>query len=268
MTFTKLFSSITESTVWYECASTRLAWITMLAMADRNGRVWSSVPGLAGRARIPVEDARIALESFLAPDPDSRTPEFDGRRIEPIDGGWRLLNYFKYRDTRDARDVTEDARVRQQAKRARDRVSRDVTQCHAMSHSVTRGNGNAEAEAEEDIKKKQDTVGQTPPDVSPRLIVSKIAGPNLREQARKVLEFLNAKTGRNYQPVEANLDFIIGRLRDGASEDDLRSVIAKKTREWRGDEKMNQFLRPATLFNRTKFAQYCGELGQKEPTRA
>jgi hypothetical protein len=27
-----------------------------------------------------------------------------------------------------------------------------------------------------------------------------------------------------------------------------------------GDEKMNEYLRPATLFNRTKFAQYQGEL--------
>jgi hypothetical protein len=37
-------------------------------------------------------------------------------------------------------------------------------------------------------------------------------------------------------------------------------VIAKKCREWLHDEHMNEYLRPATLFNRTKFAQYQGEL--------
>lgn len=101
LTFTKLFSSITESTVWCEPDRTRLCWITMLAMADSRGRVWASIPGLANRARIPVEDARVAIATFLAPDPDSRSPENEGRRIEVIDGGWRLVNHEKYRAIRD-----------------------------------------------------------------------------------------------------------------------------------------------------------------------
>ena len=37
-------------------------------------------------------------------------------------------------------------------------------------------------------------------------------------------------------------------------------VIAKKVREWGADPKMSTYLRPATLFNATKFAQYQGEL--------
>ncbi len=73
----------------------------MLAMADQRGRVWASIPGLANRARIPVEDARVAIATFLAPDPDSRSPENEGRRIEVIDGGWRLVNHEKYRAIRD-----------------------------------------------------------------------------------------------------------------------------------------------------------------------
>lgn len=87
------------------------------------------------------------------------------------------------------------------------------------------------------------------PDVSPR------------ESARQILAFLNAKTGRNYQPVDANLEVIEARLKDGATEIQCRQVIAKKFREWGADEKMAEYLRPATLFNRTKFAQYQGELG-------
>jgi len=101
VTFTKLFSSITESTVWCESAGTRLTWITMLAMADRTGRVFGSIPGLANRARVTVDEARTAIESFMSPDPDSRTKDHEGRRIEVIDGGWRLLNHAKYRALRD-----------------------------------------------------------------------------------------------------------------------------------------------------------------------
>jgi hypothetical protein len=101
VTFTKLFSSITESTVWCEPSDIRIVWITMLAMSDRHGRVWGSIPGLANRAQVPVESARIALQVFLSPDPDSRTKDHDGRRIREIDGGWALLNHGKYRAIRD-----------------------------------------------------------------------------------------------------------------------------------------------------------------------
>jgi uncharacterized phage protein (TIGR02220 family) len=79
-------------------------------------------------------------------------------------------------------------------------------------------------------------------------------------QAREVLAFLNEKTGRHYQAVRANLEMIEARLKDGATIDELRAVVAKKCREWTGNEKMAPYLRPATLFNRTKFAQYQGEL--------
>ena len=119
MTFTKLFSSITESTVWCEPDRTRLVWITMLAMADRYGRVWGSIPGLANRARVPVEDARLAITTFLSPDPDSRSPEQEGRRITEIDGGWQLINHQKYRVLRDEeerRRQNREAKARQRKK--------------------------------------------------------------------------------------------------------------------------------------------------------
>jgi hypothetical protein len=45
-------------------------------------------------------------------------------------------------------------------------------------------------------------------------------------------EFLNEKTGRAYQPVPANVDMIVARLKEGATVDDCRAVIAKKCREW------------------------------------
>lgn len=84
--------------------------------------------------------------------------------------------------------------------------------------------------------------------------------PDLKTPAIEVLNFLNQKTGRNYKPVPANLEMIAARIKDGATVDELRMVVAKKCREWAADEKMNEYLRPATLFNRTKFAQYQGEL--------
>lgn len=79
--------------------------------------------------------------------------------------------------------------------------------------------------------------------------------------AHRLLKFLNEKTGRTYQPVPANLKLLDARLRDGATEANIRGVIARKVREWQGDPKMAEYLRPKTLFNATNFAQY---LGQRE----
>lgn len=107
LTFTKLFSSITESSIWMEPDATRLVWITMLAMSDKNGFVFGSVPGLAHRARVSIDDCRIALRTLLEPDHDSRTPDHEGRRIAVVDGGWALLNYAKYREILSAESIRE-----------------------------------------------------------------------------------------------------------------------------------------------------------------
>jgi len=86
-------------------------------------------------------------------------------------------------------------------------------------------------------------------------------GTALRRQALEVLGFLNEKAGKRFEATDANLDFIKGRLREGRDVQTLRMVIAMKCREWKDDEHMRQYLRPATLFNKSKCAQYVGELG-------
>ena len=86
------------------------------------------------------------------------------------------------------------------------------------------------------------------------------ARKKLSEECAEVLAFLNEKTGRNYQPVKANIQLIAARLREGATVIECRQIIAKKCREWRGDPKQEIYLRPKTLFNAMNFANYQGEL--------
>lgn len=98
--FVKLFGSILDSTVWREDHATRLLWVTMLAMADAEGVVEASIPGLADRARITLAECEHGLERLSSPDRYSRTVDHDGRRIQEIDGGWLLLNHHRYRERR------------------------------------------------------------------------------------------------------------------------------------------------------------------------
>ena len=124
--YTKLFNSILASTVWSEPNEVRIVWITMLAMATKDGKVEGSVPGLAVFARLPIEDTRRALDRLSAPDEESRSKELDGRRIQAIDGGWQLVNHFKYRQQLSADERREYLRIKQAEHRAKKRNSRPV----------------------------------------------------------------------------------------------------------------------------------------------
>lgn len=143
--FTKLFNTIVTSTIWQEDDKTRIVWITMLAIADADGIVSASIPGLASVANVSVDAARNAIKNLLAPDADSRTKDFAGRRIEEIDDGWRILNYLKYR-----RMLNDEERREYKAKWIADKRRQESTPRRLKSTQST----HAEAEAEADKKKR------------------------------------------------------------------------------------------------------------------
>lgn len=86
---------------------------------------------------------------------------------------------------------------------------------------------------------------------------------NIKSDAIEVLLFLNAKSGKKFRPVEANLKLIRARLLSGISPGDLKAIIAFKVRQW-ADGDMFKYLRPETLFNATKCEQYLGEIGGED----
>lgn len=119
MSYTKLFHSILDSSIWQESHQTRIVWVTMLAMADQHGEVQAAIPGLAKRAGVTIAEAEQAIATLSAPDTYSRTPDHEGRRIAKIDGGWEILNHAKYRHAASLEDRKEKAALR--AKRFRDK---------------------------------------------------------------------------------------------------------------------------------------------------
>ena len=160
--YTKLFNSIVTSTVWQESSDVRVVWVTLLALADKNGEVQASIPGLANLANVSVADCKEAIAALSAPDEYSRTPDNEGRRIQAINGGWELLNYRAYRDKATDADRREQARLRKQRQRDRQKQDgghanvtnshADVTNSHDLRDDVTpvsRQISQAEAEAEE-----------------------------------------------------------------------------------------------------------------------
>ena len=139
MGYTKLFSEILDSTIWREPLHVKVVWITMMAMCDRDGEVRASVPGLADRARVDRSQCEQALAILMAPDPDSRTTDHEGRRIAKVDGGWRLINHAAYKRRMSPEERRERDAERKRVERAARRVTL-VTSADVRGQSTMSGN--------------------------------------------------------------------------------------------------------------------------------
>jgi len=107
--YTKLYSDILTSSVWNEDNETRIVWITLLALAGYTGYVHCAMPSLALLSRVELSDCEKAIATLKAPDKYSRTSEYEGRRIEDVEGGWNILNYEKHRNRMsNAKDLSND----------------------------------------------------------------------------------------------------------------------------------------------------------------
>ena len=75
-----------------------------------------------------------------------------------------------------------------------------------------------------------------------------------------VINYLNEKTGRKFDPKnKSTIDMLRARFNEGRTMKDFITVIDKKVESWLTDDKMNKYLRPSTLFNRTNFENYINE---------
>ncbi len=108
--------------------------------------------GIVKTAQIDTEMGLEALERLGAPEPDSRSQIFDGRRLVRIDGGYVVLNMMEFRQ-RDQTATERQRRRRARIKAEKEGVTRDVT---VDAPSVT------DADAEEDANAEAEGRGRDP----------------------------------------------------------------------------------------------------------
>jgi len=125
MGFTKLDEGILQSSIMAEDSDTFKIWIALMASCEADGIARISPAYLANVCHIPIEIVTRAFDKFLGPDPQSRNSKREGRRIERVKHGWKLLNYqhyrrFLYSDSPDA--------IRQRRHREKICDKRDVSQ--------------------------------------------------------------------------------------------------------------------------------------------
>lgn len=157
--WTKLFGSIVTSSIWCEDDVVLRVWIAMLVTCNAEGVIEGAVPGFASLCRVSLEDMQRVLGILSSPDPYSRTEEHEGRRIEKVPGGWRILNYKKFRDK--GQDKEGSGAQKQKAYRDR-KLQSKVTVSNALPETVTHGNalpvevtGYTDADADEETEKEK-----------------------------------------------------------------------------------------------------------------
>ena len=235
MSYTKLANSILTSTIWMEDDQTRIVWLTLLAMADKNGEVQASIPGLANVARVSVESCHAAIDKFLAPDPYSRTKDDEGRRIEEIRGGWSLINHAEYRNLASDDDRKMKAAERQRRHRERYKRNSGVTAC-----DKSRQNPQADTDTDTDTEEKKK---------EPRSPKGKVG------QCEEILDVFNSAFKLQCRMTASRRKTLLIRLKDewwsenwqAAIEKGSRSdfLTGKNDRGWKIDFEF--FLKPETV---------------------
>jgi len=141
--YVKLFSSIYQGTLRGR-TNELLVFTNLLAHADRYGVVdmhWNAISEETG---LPKEAVLEAIKNLEAPDPESRSPDEQGRRITRMDEhrawGWHVVNYAKYRAIKNEDDRREQNRIAQEKWRSKQRKPPSA---------------HAEAEAKADTKAKK-----------------------------------------------------------------------------------------------------------------
>lgn len=120
--YAKLFQQVlTSSLTENEPVDVRGVFFMLMAAADRAGNVLGSDATIARIINVPMDQFKRCLEALMKPDPQSRSLEYEGRRVIPLERGlgYLLPSYVKYSGTMTDEQRREYFRIKQAECRAR-----------------------------------------------------------------------------------------------------------------------------------------------------
>ena len=141
-----------------------------------------------------------------------------------------------------------------------------LPECDLKTRVVARAKGFAEGMGKGFLEAFSEAFGKAMPNKEPEPEpIKEMSGRP--DAAAELLDYLNTQAGRNFRTVKATLKPIQDRLAT-ASPEQIRAVIDDRVKAWKGDPKMAEYLRPATLFSASKFESYLGNLGAADTNGA
>lgn len=225
--FVKLFSQILDSSI-ADNRKLRHFFTDLLLCADASGNVMMTETAIARRIGATVEEVEWGLKELSSPDPRSKTPDYEGRRIERLDGhgyGWKILNYEMYRAMRDAEQLREATRLRVQRHRAK------KSSCNTGNAPCNASNAmqKEEEEGEEEAK------AEVPPKVKKSKVDIPIFDESDSEDFRAIMtDWFNYKTQRKERYVETGWKRILAEQRQYPLAKVAASVDKSIRQMWKG----------------------------------
>jgi hypothetical protein len=140
--FAKIFGQIFDSSLAddFNC---RCMFMDLLVLADRDGIIDMTTEAISRRTNRPIEMVERYIGQLCEPDPHSRCPDCEGRRLLLLDGhrnwGWRIVNYAHYRNLRNDEARREYFREAQRSYRKKLKDVKDMsnTNFDSLSQSFT-----------------------------------------------------------------------------------------------------------------------------------
>ena len=80
--------------------------------------------------------------------------------------------------------------------------------------------------------------------------------------AEEVIAYLNDNSGSSFTKKGNNVKLIVSLAREGYTMKDFKKVIDTKCKDWKGTD-WQKYLRPITLFSKTKFENYLNATNDK-----
>lgn len=155
MGFTKLDEGIIFSSIMGEDDSVFRVWIVLLATCKSDSISPVSEIFLSKITNKPIDEINRCIAILESPDVNSRSKDSEGKRIERISGGFKILNYERYRE----QSSTDFHRERMRKYRAKkNKSSATVALLSASASSSSSSSGIKEGECEGKQKEK----GQKP----------------------------------------------------------------------------------------------------------
>jgi hypothetical protein len=187
--YAKLFSQMFDGTL-----VTRGPWEALvtfqqlLILCDQHGVIDATPEVIARRTTIPLDIIRKGLEELERPDPHSRSPDEEGRRIVRLSDsrpwGWRIVNYVKYRKIRSQEERREyhrrywfEKRSRKAKAKAREPKGATQPNTQQLNHDSTNSTNSSKQYAVSRKQKAVKTAAVLPP--SPGQATGNVNGVSL-----------------------------------------------------------------------------------------
>jgi hypothetical protein len=162
----------------------------LMAHASKDGVVDKHFRAIAEETGLNVDEVKAAILVLEAPDPESRSPEAEGARLQRLDEhriwGWQIVNYAKYRAIRSEDDRAEQNRLAQARWRERNKSKQP-------SATSKRDKPKQKQEAEAEAEAKNTPISPKPPAPPSLVLEVQESKPSLSPEQIEIGSWFNRR---------------------------------------------------------------------------